>query len=138
MESSRSERAKTATRMAAATTPTIFCQRFTWRKARTRRTVCQLDCAAMRTIGLLPLLLALQAAAQERRDPRVQAVVQRIDPARLQAVVAKLVSFRTRHTLSDTTSETRGIGPAPRWPAGELSPAAPRSRRKPVEDRLTA
>ena len=57
-------------------------------------------------------VLLLAALAPARRDPRVEAIVQRIEPAPLQATVAKLVSFGTRHTLSDTTSETRGIGAA--------------------------
>jgi len=33
----------------------------------------------------------------------------------LQATVNRLVAFGTRHTLSDTVSETRGIGAARRW-----------------------
>jgi Zn-dependent M28 family amino/carboxypeptidase len=33
----------------------------------------------------------------------------------LHDTIAKLVSFGTRHTMSDTTSETRGIGAARRW-----------------------
>ena len=37
------------------------------------------------------------------------------DPARIEADLIKLVSFGTRHTLSDTASETRGIGAARRW-----------------------
>src|SRR3546814_20201836 len=43
------------------------------------------------------------------------------DPARLQADVEKLVSFGTRHTLSDPDHPTRGIGAARRWFAGELN-----------------
>src|SRR5690606_49786 len=35
--------------------------------------------------------------------------------ARIEADIRKLVSFGTRHTLSDTTSDTRGIGAARRW-----------------------
>ncbi len=35
--------------------------------------------------------------------------------ARIEADVRKLVSFGTRHTLSDQTSDTRGIGAATRW-----------------------
>lgn len=31
---------------------------------------------------------------------------------RIEADIAKLVSFDTRHTLSDTTSDTEGIGAA--------------------------
>lgn len=34
---------------------------------------------------------------------------------RIEADIAKLVSFDTRHTLSDTTSDTEGIGAARRW-----------------------
>lgn len=34
---------------------------------------------------------------------------------RIEADITKLVSFDTRHTLSDTTSETEGIGAARRW-----------------------
>jgi hypothetical protein len=34
---------------------------------------------------------------------------------RLEADIRKLVSFETRHTLSDTVSQTRGIGAARRW-----------------------
>ena len=36
-------------------------------------------------------------------------------PARIQSDLEALVSFGTRHTLSDTVSETRGIGAARRW-----------------------
>jgi Zn-dependent M28 family amino/carboxypeptidase len=35
--------------------------------------------------------------------------------ARIESDIRKLVSFGTRHTLSDTKSETRGIGAARRW-----------------------
>ncbi|WP_336961420.1 M20/M25/M40 family metallo-hydrolase [Sphingobium aquiterrae] len=42
------------------------------------------------------------------------------DPARLKADVEKLVSFGTRHTLSDPNDPRRGIGAARRWFAGEM------------------
>ena len=38
-----------------------------------------------------------------------------VDAARLHATIETLVAFGTRHTLSDTTSPTRGIGAARRW-----------------------
>src|SRR6185312_8587923 len=38
-----------------------------------------------------------------------------VDPAELHATIEKLVSFGTRHTLSDTKSTKRGIGAARRW-----------------------
>lgn len=38
-----------------------------------------------------------------------------VSPAELKASDTKLVGFGTRHTLSDTVSETRGIGATRRW-----------------------
>ena len=84
------------------------------------------------------LLLAAPAFAQERRDPRIEAVVRRIDPARLQATVKRLTEFGTRHTLSGTQGPGRGIVPAREWLAGEFAAIAKGSRLKPFEDRFTA
>ena len=42
------------------------------------------------------------------------------DPAALRATVEKLVGFGTRHTMSDTTSKTRGIGAARRWVKAQI------------------
>ena len=67
----------------------------------------------MRTLPLLALALALIATPAAAQD--------KPDPARLRATVEKLVSFGTRHTLSDPDNPTRGIGAARRWAAGELS-----------------
>ena len=44
----------------------------------------------------------------------------RPDPARLEATVARLVSFGTRHTLSSTTDPKRGVGAAERWVASQF------------------
>ncbi|KAG7441700.1 peptidase M28 [Guyanagaster necrorhizus] len=43
-----------------------------------------------------------------------------IDPARIQAIIEKLVSFGTRNTLSNQTDPTRGIGAARDWIASEM------------------
>lgn len=87
---------------------------------------------------LAVLLAAAPAFAQERRDPRVEAMVQRIDPARLQATVKRLTEFGTRHTLSGTQAPGRGIVPAREWLAAEFAAVAKGSRLKPFEDRFTA
>jgi len=84
------------------------------------------------------LLLGAPVLAQERRDPRVEAVVQRIDAGRLQSTVQRLVGFGTRHTLSGTQGPGRGIVPAREWLAGEFAAVAKGSRLKPFEDRFTA
>ncbi|HZR09464.1 MAG TPA: M20/M25/M40 family metallo-hydrolase [Myxococcales bacterium] len=88
---------------------------------------------------LLALILAAAPAfAQERRDPRVEAIVQRIDPARLQTTVKRLTEFGTRHTLSGAQGPGRGIVPAREWLAAEFAAAAKGSRLQPFADRFTA
>ena len=53
-------------------------------------------------------------------DPRMYDIVKAASPERLQTDIQKLVDFGTRHTLSDTVSETRGIGAARRWIKAEF------------------
>lgn len=48
-------------------------------------------------------------------------IVAAVSADRIKADVEKLVSFGTRHTLSDTTSDTRGIGAARRWIEAEFN-----------------
>jgi hypothetical protein len=54
------------------------------------------------------------------RQPQIDAIVREISPQRIQGYIDKLVGFGTRHTMSDTVSDTRGIGAARRWIKGEL------------------
>jgi hypothetical protein len=77
---------------------------------------------------VLPILL-LGAGAQAApltdanlpaRQADVDAILREISPQRIHAYVDKLVSFGTRHTMSETESSTRGIGAARRWIKAEL------------------
>ena len=54
------------------------------------------------------------------KDARIAAALADISPARLRASDSALVSFGTRHTMSDTLSPTRGIGAARRWIHAQL------------------
>lgn len=45
---------------------------------------------------------------------------EKVSELRLEQDVRKLVGFGTRHTLSDTSSQTRGIGAARRWIEAEM------------------
>ena len=54
------------------------------------------------------------------KDPRIVAAVAEVSAARIRYTDSVLVSFGTRHTMSDTTSETRGIGAARRFLYNEL------------------
>ncbi|MFS2217548.1 M28 family peptidase [Telluria sp. Tellsp104] len=77
----------------------------------------------------LPILLLLGAGAHAApltdatlpaRQADVDTIVREISPQRIHAYVEKLVSFGTRHTMSETASDTRGIGAARRWIKAEL------------------
>ena len=75
-------------------------------------------------ILLLGVVLVAQAPQQDSparaNDQRVAAIVRDVSAQRLEADIRKLVSFGTRHTGSDTLSETRGIGAARRWIKSEF------------------
>jgi hypothetical protein len=49
------------------------------------------------------------------RDLRMYDIIDSVSSERIEKDINQLVSFGTRHTLSDTVSETRGIGAARRW-----------------------
>jgi hypothetical protein len=49
------------------------------------------------------------------RDPALAATLSEISAARIRQTDSALVSFGTRHTMSDTVSQTRGIGAARRY-----------------------
>ncbi|MFT5646678.1 MAG: Zn-dependent M28 family amino/carboxypeptidase [Aureispira sp.] len=53
-------------------------------------------------------------------DPEITKMVAEVKAENLETTVRKLVSFGTRHTLSDTKSDTRGIGAAQRWVKSEF------------------
>jgi len=66
-----------------------------------------------------PLALLLPFLAGPQEDP-VTAIVAAVSEERLVRDVETLVGFGTRHSLSDTESDVRGIGAARRWLAAEL------------------
>jgi hypothetical protein len=55
------------------------------------------------------------------KDAKLATVLGEIEPARIRMYDSMLVSFGTRHTMSDTLSSTRGIGAARRWIKEQLS-----------------
>ncbi|MES2723831.1 MAG: M20/M25/M40 family metallo-hydrolase [Pseudomonadota bacterium] len=74
----------------------------------------------MRPILLTALLAFPLLTAAAKPQPELVQIAKGVQQSRLHATVAKLVSFGTRHTLSDRTSATRGIGAAERWTAAEF------------------
>jgi peptidase M28-like protein len=75
---------------------------------------------------LLPHAAAAQPAVKPDADPKIAKLVASVSETRLRQIVEKLAGFETRHTLSDTTSPTRGIGAARQWIFDELRRSSPR------------
>jgi Peptidase family M28 len=72
-----------------------------------------------------PLTFAFGAVKPEteptlKENPQITAVLSDVSSKNIEATIRKLVSFGTRHTLSDAQSETRGIGAARRWIQSEF------------------
>ncbi len=66
-------------------------------------------------LATLPFATLAAPAGNNANDARLDAIGRAPSAQRIEADIRKLVSFGTRHTLSDTTSATRGIGAATRW-----------------------
>ena len=93
--------------------------------------------------GLIILwgMCALSATAQTviKRDATIKQMVDEVSATNIEATVRKLVSFRTRHSLSDTLSKTEGIGAARNWIKSEMEKyaAASNGRMKVEFDTFT-
>lgn len=81
-----------------------------------------LVCASLSLCGILPAVAAESDLESKikARQPQIERIVQDISASRIDAYIRKLVSFGTRHTMSETESDTRGIGAARRWIKSEL------------------
>ncbi|WP_299607653.1 M28 family peptidase [uncultured Aquimarina sp.] len=63
-------------------------------------------------------LFSIIASAQT--NPKIYDIINAISSERIEADIKTLAGFGTRHTLSDTVSNTRGIGAARRWIKSEF------------------
>ena len=70
----------------------------------------------MKTLIFLLGFVTFSAVAQSpSEDPRMHTLIKAVSADRIGKDITTLAEFGTRHTLSDTLSETRGIGAARRW-----------------------
>jgi hypothetical protein len=76
----------------------------------------------------IPLAAPAQTAPRPDADPRIEKIVAAVSEQRLRELLAKLVSFGTRHTMSDQASATRGIGAARNWILEEMRRSSERLR----------
>lgn len=66
-------------------------------------------------VALLPVLISVPISAESDAEQQLHDIAAQVSSERIEQDIRKLVSFGTRHTLSETESDTRGIGAARRW-----------------------
>ncbi len=75
------------------------------------------------SLALLSVLVTSSAMAETpsyQDQEQLHAIAAAVSADRIEQDITKLVSFGTRHTLSETESDTRGIGAARRWIKAEF------------------
>lgn len=65
--------------------------------------------------SMAPAQQSAPATVPPAADPRIVRIAESVSAERIESDVRTLAGFGTRHTLSDTLSQTRGIGAARRW-----------------------
>ncbi|HET8816158.1 MAG TPA: peptidase M28, partial [Pseudidiomarina sp.] len=75
-------------------------------------------------LGLLSVFATLSfsvyADVEYSDQESLHTIAHAVSAERIEQDIKKLVSFGTRHTLSETESDTRGIGAARRWIKAEF------------------
>ncbi|OSY88576.1 peptidase M28 [Tenacibaculum holothuriorum] len=66
------------------------------------------------------LLMLSIIGIQAQTNPKIYEIINQISADRIKKDITTLANFGTRHTLSDTISNTRGIGAARRWIKSEF------------------
>ena len=78
----------------------------------------------MKRTLLFVFLIQSLCSLSQTNDRRIYDIIDAVSAERIKTDVARLASFGTRHTLSDTVSQTRGIGAARRWIKSEFEKIA--------------
>lgn len=73
------------------------------------------------------IILPLKAQTIINRDPEIKKMVDEISRERIEQTVRKLVTFHTRHNLSDQSNASQGIGAAWSWIKTEMEKNIPAS-----------
>ena len=61
-------------------------------------------------IFLSLILVLLLFSVQAQQDQRLHDIIASVSADRLESDIRRLANFGTRHTMSETQSDTRGIG----------------------------
>ncbi len=72
---------------------------------------------------IIPVFFIIRVNAQTtiKQDATIKQMVDEVSSKNIEATIRKLVSFKSRHTLSDTASTTEGSGAARNWIKAEMT-----------------
>lgn len=73
----------------------------------------------MKKIAII-LALGFVLSLNAQQDQRLYDIISAVSAGRIEADIRTLANFGTRHTMSETESDTRGIGAARRWIKSEF------------------
>jgi hypothetical protein len=76
--------------------------------------------------ALLLAAAGFTAADEKGLNPQVKKIMDEVSEDRIKTIIAKLVSFGTRNTMSSQDDPARGIGAARRWIYSEFKSYSPR------------
>jgi len=74
----------------------------------------------------LALSASFTAADEKSVNPKIVKIIDDVNESRIKATIAKLVSFKTRNTMSTQDDPVRGIGAARQWILQEFQSYSPR------------
>lgn len=77
------------------------------------------------TLAVMAMVPGVPDASDPGPAPRVAELLAQVSPQKLHLTVEKLCGFGTRHSLSDESSPSEGIGAAGRWLRDELRSSSP-------------
>lgn len=72
------------------------------------------------SLATLPFCTIASTKSNYQDQPKLHDIAAGVSASRIESDIQSLVDFGTRHTLSETKSDTRGIGAARRWIKAEF------------------
>lgn len=76
--------------------------------------------SVMLALSLTSTMSLAQSTTDYQDQAKLHDIAKAVSPERIEADIRTLVGFGTRHTLSETESDTQGIGAARRWIKNEF------------------
>src|SRR5437762_12129269 len=81
---------------------------------------------AIGSLLIIGLFAAFAPADEKSVNPKIREIIDAVSEARIKAILEKLESFGTRHTMSNADDPVRGVGAARNWILSEMQSYSPK------------